>query len=264
MMNSSMTKANGKRLLVYGIILYFAFIILDFLLRTLTHSIIPPSLIITLPHFMISLVLGLTCYYLIKTDRIFKKTIKFSLSTHILLGTLVILLSLIALFILGVPKDIQTILSGGVNLTLVSFFTALSAGVFEELLVRGLIFAGFWKLLQGSSLKLFWSALLSSGLFGLFHLYNLTQSSFTAVSQQVLYATALGLIFAILRIKLNSLWLAIMLHTLLDFQPTISASVASENSWASILIITVPLLVVSVFTLLKMDKDYNNQFKRYE
>ncbi|HFX3801496.1 TPA: CPBP family glutamic-type intramembrane protease, partial [Enterococcus faecium] len=47
---------------------------------------------------------------------------------------------------------------------------------------------------------LVWSSIVSSCLFGLFHLSNLTMQSFNTTMQQFFYATVLGLCFSVIRI----------------------------------------------------------------
>ena len=100
--------------------------------------------------------------------------------------------------VLNIWNNTQNVISGGLELFIPSLLIALSAGIFEEFLVRGLFLSGFLNLFQNNSFKLLLTSLISSILFGLLHLINLIHNPVNAILQQVLYATILGLIFSIL------------------------------------------------------------------
>ena len=107
---------------------------------------------------------------------------------------------------LNIGDNIQGILFGRVW---TSFYLLcwllLSAGIFEEILVRGLFFSGILNLFQNNRFKLILTSLISSAIFGLLHLVNIIHSPVQAVLQQVFYVTVIGLVFAIIRITANSL-----------------------------------------------------------
>ena len=125
--------------------------------------------------------------------------------------------------------------------------------------MRGLFLSGFLNLFQNNSFKLLLTSLISSILFGLLHLINLIHNPVNAILQQVFYATILGLIFSIIRIVSNSLWLPIMIHSLIDFQPTITSKTVSENSWLTIIVMFSPLAFLAIVTLYKLDKNFKQQ-----
>ncbi|EMF0403672.1 CPBP family intramembrane metalloprotease, partial [Enterococcus faecium] len=80
---------------------------------------------------------------------------------------------------------------------------AISTGIFEESLARLLTFSAFLEMFKAKKHALVWSSIVSSCLFGLFHLSNLTMQSFNTTMQQFFYATVLGLCFSVIRIRFN-------------------------------------------------------------
>jgi membrane protease YdiL (CAAX protease family) len=87
------------------------------------------------------------------------------------------------------------------------------ASVFEEILWRGIILTVL--LVKYSELK---SILISSAIFGGIHILNLgnpEQQTFWVLSQ-VIWAFGLGIMYAYLTIKSNSIWVPIVLHYLIN------------------------------------------------
>lgn len=162
-------------------------------------------------------------------------------------------------FYCDIGDNIQGILSGGFGLFLPSLLVVLSAGIFEEFLVRGLFFSGILNLFQNNRFKLILTSLISSAIFGLLHLVNIIHSPVQAVLQQVFYVTVIGLVFAIIRITANSLWLPVLIHALIDFQPTITFETVDVNPWLTLIIIYLPLALFSIITLSSLDKNLNHQ-----
>lgn len=86
----------------------------------------------------------------------------------------------------------------------------LMVGVFEEVLFRGILFAG---LRARHSLTV--AVVGSSVLFGLFHVINLSVGQSLSITVfQVVNATAIGLFLCAIMLQANSLWPAIILHAI--------------------------------------------------
>lgn len=156
----------------------------------------------------------------------------------------------------GLLDHVANMISGGWPVIWSSFIGAASAGIGEESWLRGLFFTAFLVMFSKKKGPLLKTALATSLLFGSLHLLNLLQagSNPLAVFQQVFYATAFGLLFAVIRVGYNNLWLPMLLHFLIDFKPTIHEPVA-VNEWLIILLIFIPQAFLSLITLVKMDKD---------
>lgn len=160
----------------------------------------------------------------------------------------------------GLLDHVASMISGGWPVIWSSFIGAASAGIGEESWLQGLFFTAFLVMFSKKKGPLLKTALATSLLFGSLHLLNLLQagSNPLAVFQQVFYATAFGLLFAVIRVGYNNLWLPMLLHFLIDFKPTIHEPVA-VNEWLIILLIFIPQAFLSLATLVKMDKDLGNQ-----
>ncbi|NRE73934.1 transposase, partial [Enterococcus faecium] len=125
----------------------------------------------------------------------------------------------------------------------------------EESLARLLTFSAFLKMFKTKKYTLVWASIASSCLFGLLHLSNLTMQSFNTTMQQIFYATVLGLCFSVIRIRFNGLSYVVLLHFLIDFQPTIANGAATSSSWGEILLILMPIAIVSIICLILLNKD---------
>lgn len=132
---------------------------------------------------------------------------------------------------------------------------ALSAGMFEETVCRGLMFSVFANMAKNGKHPLLWAGILNSAIFGLLHLNNYFSNGqgLNITVQQVFYAFAIGLTFSVVHIATNGLWVGIILHTLFDFQPTISSAITQANNWIVLLIIFVPIIIIAIFYLVKAD-----------
>ncbi|WP_420741428.1 type II CAAX prenyl endopeptidase Rce1 family protein [Limosilactobacillus fermentum] len=89
---------------------------------------------------------------------------------------------------------------------------------------------------------------------GLLHLSNLTFQSVDATMQQVFYALILGFALSFIRLLTNGLWVGILLHSLIDFQPTIATGGSAATNWGSLLLIFLPLFVISLLWLWFADR----------
>ena len=249
---------NGRKLLLNGLIIFLIFFVVSALLKRLPINKDSSALFPHFLNFILSSGLAGSCYSLIKRNNILTKPLQFSKTSQFSFTVLLCIFSVLFLFIFRVPYNIQTALSKGILPALSILLAAAAAGIFEELLVRGLFFSGFLQVFQDRNCKraVLGASCASAVLFGLLHLVNLTVSTSSAVIQQVFYAVAFGLIFAIFRIRYNNLWIPIIIHILIDFQPAVvSNSVPSGNSWIGLLLIFIPLAALSLVVLFQFDRD---------
>ncbi|MGT2897202.1 CPBP family intramembrane metalloprotease [Streptococcus macedonicus] len=231
-----------------GTVVFIAFIINSNFLQNISTeaTVVDVSL-----RFLLSVNLAGVCYYFIKFEKLFNRSIKLSRMSKIWLTILILLFIAFLIVALNIGDNIQGVLSGGFGLFLPSLLVALLAGIFEEFLVRGLFFSGILNLFQNNRFKLILTSLISSAIFGLLHLVNIIHRPVQAVLQQVFYATVIGLVFAIDRITANSLWLPILIHALIDFQSTITSGTVDVNSCLTLIIIYLPLALFSIIILFR-------------
>ena len=98
----------------------------------------------------------------------------------------------------------------GQNIVLLKLFLfCITVGIFEETLYRGTLYHGL-----STHLSPFWALMVSSALFGLFHMQNIMVGQDIAATMfQSFNAFALGIVFGAIMLQTNSLWWAIGLHT---------------------------------------------------
>ena len=103
---------------------------------------------------------------------------------------------------------------------LLYFVSVMSVGLFEEMLCRGMLFNAFRDRFGDSKKGIYLSALLSSMLFGLFHLVNLVSypDLVIATIAQVIYATFFGFIFCVIYFRSKNILACIILHGLFDLR----------------------------------------------
>ena len=119
---------------------------------------------------------------------------------------------LIPIMLLGAFNIPYLFWTSGYNSVFVALFTAGFVGFAEELAFRGYLYRALEiKLGEGKAI------LISSVVFGLFHLINLTHAPVQDVLLQVLYAFCIGMVFAVVRAKTKSLFWPIIAHAALNF-----------------------------------------------
>ena len=98
------------------------------------------------------------------------------------------------------------------------FVECLSVGFFEELLFRGLILIYLVQQFSHKKYGLWIGILISSLIFGLFHLVNLLEgASFGPTMLQVGYSFLMGMLWSVTYLKTGNLWLVMVLHALYNF-----------------------------------------------
>lgn len=212
--------------------------------------------IVTLPYaaarLLLAIVLALCMAYFFKTVKItvprrigYQRPIRTWLAL-IMLFFATILLGKFYEMSVAAPRPLQLF-----NIALI----ALSAGIYEETLCRGLLFSFFIGIFKARRQPLLWTAMASSLVFGLLHLMNLVSGqSVQTTLQQVFYAFVIGMMFAAIRISTNGLWVSILIHSLIDFDPSIATPMTGNGNWTVDLIVFLPLLMITVLYLVNVDR----------
>ncbi|HEY4400218.1 MAG TPA: type II CAAX endopeptidase family protein [Lactobacillaceae bacterium] len=94
---------------------------------------------------------------------------------------------------------------------------SFEAGIAEEALMRYLVLGLLLKLYASRPNGAWRAVVVSSLLFGLFHFQNVVVAPLSGTIDQVIFATAMGLLFAAIYLYTGSLWLAMVLHGLVDW-----------------------------------------------
>lgn len=216
------------------------------------------SILQSVLQLMINCILAWISYLLVRTFKITNNKLLTSKITNLWLTVLGVIILLFLLIVTNVAENIEDIINGGLKFLINSFLIAIAAGIFEEFLVRLLAFSAFLEIFKKNKYSLVFASVASSFLFGILHISNLTMQSFDATIQQIFYATVLGLCFSVIRIRFNGLKYVILLHFLIDFQPTIADNGTSVSPWGQIFLIFLPIAIVSIVCLIQLNKDNKN------
>lgn len=126
--------------------------------------------------------------------------------------------SLNAIFSKSLTNLFQVIPTGQLGLAIfASFLGAAVVGLFEETMTRGGLFIALVGLFKATKRPILNAALLSSLLFGLLHLTNVSVQSVPDTIAQVIYATAFGFAMSMLYVKTGSLLLPVVVHAIVDW-----------------------------------------------
>ena len=233
---SSTIKRNG----VLAVILFIVYLSQNILRNIFVNMLAINELVATLITVM---VFGALAIFLVKKDNYFKvRCTSKTCITYIIIVTLI--LSVINLF----PFD----LSIGIT-TLSVFFTMLFVGLMEELIFRGCIY----KICDEK-----WgdqkAVILSSVLFGLIHIINVLNDDILMVVLQMVYATCIGIVYAMLMYKKQGIILCILAHAIVNIAGNLGAT---ETVYKEI-IFTIICVVFAIIMIFRFDllKKANRNF----
>jgi membrane protease YdiL (CAAX protease family) len=130
----------------------------------------------------------------------------------------------------------------------------LMIGVFEEVLIRGIILNNMIKKWGGTKKGIYLAVFMSSLLFGIAHLVNLIESPGLVIVTlaQVVYAFFIGVFFASVYLRSKNIWVVIIYHALMDFASyyTDVFSKAVEMTDISLQAACVNIVLTSVFLMM--------------
>lgn len=223
-----------KRNSVLAVILFIVYLSQNILRNIFVNMLAINELIATLITVM---VFGALAIFLVKKDNYFKvRCTSKTCITYIIIVTLI--LSVINLF----PFD----LSIGIT-TLSVLFTMLFVGLIEELIFRGCIY----KICDEK-----WgdqkAVILSSVLFGLIHIINVLNDDILMVVLQMVYATCIGIVYAMLMYKKQGIILCILAHAIINIAGNLGAieTVCKEIIF-TIICVAFAIIMIFRFDLLK-------------
>lgn len=104
---------------------------------------------------------------------------------------------------------------------MVAALAAILPAICEEFLFRGVLFNAFLLVFNKEKYDIWWTSIVCSILFGLFHLNNLTSQSLVSTTGQVISMLGVGLVLSYLRVWSNGLIWGMIVHFLQDFSPKI-------------------------------------------
>lgn len=148
-------------------------------------------------------------------------------------------------------------------------FEMFCVGMLEEILARGIIFGLMRNAWQNQTNGLYRAAIASGTIFGMMHLINLFGGAgICATFSQIIYAAFIGVYFAAVYMKCDSMWGLVLLHALIDLcggffdyfsqeklqsESVILTDITMIQAMSNI-IITVPFIVWAIYTIYKYNK----------
>ncbi len=145
-----------------------------------------------------------------------------------------------------------TVNVGTIILFLIECF---SVGLFEEILFRYLIFIVIMQHLDMTKKNIFIAMVITSIVFGLFHLINLFSGAGLGTTiQQVGYTTVLGLMWSMTFFITRNIWVPIILHTTYNFFGIIAfryGTIESRYDPFTIILTIVLALLATIFYIIQ-------------
>jgi membrane protease YdiL (CAAX protease family) len=109
------------------------------------------------------------------------------------------------------------------HLIVVALHPFAGTGLFEEVLFRGLVLLVLLKVMEKNKKGMMSAVIISSVIFGLVHLVNLTVADTLPVVIQVFSATGIGVFFAAMYLRTKTLVIPIILHGIVNVSSRIQA-----------------------------------------
>lgn len=195
----------GKRIspLKSGAVLLAIYVVISMAAGFVGEKLLKISNYEVLVEIIVSLALTHILFHVYKVDLFGLKNIRWGLEC-MLVGVVIVLL--LNNDFSNLAKNLSTL--GSVMIS--TFGTA----IFEETVFRVIAIFLIANIFYNSRYKLFWELYLSSGIFGLAHLYNIYSAHQAGIQTmiQVLYAICLGTIFAWSYLLTKNIFYALILH----------------------------------------------------
>lgn len=252
MIDQKIESTSGLKKIISAVIIFFVYLLVSAFSQSLGDLYGSITLLI------VAIILMMMMYHLTKTTKIFTTNIYKGKNRWITLIFLLVFVGL--LFLLQIGTNILSVFELPIKQILIVAITALTAGMFEEYLVRLLMMDGFIQWFKDSKYCLLNASLASAIIFGFLHLSNLTFQSPEATFQQIFYAIILGFAFSFIRLRTNSLLTCIIIHTCIDFQPQINSG-SQSSSWSSLILVFAPLFIVTFIAIWRLNNTYRQSQK---
>lgn len=134
---------------------------------------------------------------------------------------------------------------GGRNFVIEALVTASAPAIFEEVLFRGILIYNLKKKGTGALPCLF----ISAALFAAAHLTNLVGLDVVSVSVQMAYSFVVGMVFAAVYLKNNSILQVIVIHFLIDFTNSLFVEQPASSSAPQLIFFGVLLVAEAIYAL---------------
>ena len=132
----------------------------------------------------------------------------------------------------------------------------------EEIVFRGVLLFLLLDIFKGHKLKYFLSALISSGIFALFHLLNIfANMDIGSVLLQSIYTFLIGGMLAVVALKAKNIWMGVFIHMAFNIGGLMSTTIATGDPWDTvfwILTITCGILCAGhiIYSLFNLERKH--------
>jgi membrane protease YdiL (CAAX protease family) len=144
----------------------------------------------------------------------------------------------------------------------------LAIGFCEEVMGRGVVLAVMLRKWGQSRRGIYRAVMVSSALFGVAHIFNLLAGRLPPLASltQIIYSFVFGVAFAACFLRNNSIWPVVVIHAAIDIGGGLRHIAVggaekigvANTTWAEVaasLIVSLPLLLYSLFILRKTESD---------
>ena len=198
------------------------------------------------------LILASLALYFSHTTHVLQRRLKFNKAQLIWSGILLVVL---------LPYLVITVMNAlhqSFSKIFAVFMMAIMAAVIEELSFRCLLFNGLLSIFYKKKYSLLIASLVSSLMFGLLHLINVTHQPLQSTIGQVLFALTLGLISMYLRLCSNGMICCIVFHFLVDFKPEVlSTNTGTHDApMGMLLMVFLPVIILTTICIWLFNRQY--------
>lgn len=123
----------------------------------------------------------------------------------------------------------------------------LAIGFFEELAFRGFVFPYVMEKRHETRTGIFFSIVISGGIFGLVHMLNLfAGASPASVFLQIGYSFLIGAMCSVVLLRTNNIWICAALHAIYDFCGFLVPTLGGGKIWDTATVILTVILSLAV------------------
>ena len=127
----------------------------------------------------------------------------------------------------------------------------IAIGFFEEIAFRGVFFLMFLKTRRNTKGELFKVILISSVVFGMYHIFNLLEGANPlGVLMQVGYSALIGAMCAMIFLITKNIFIPIIIHSGFDFCGTLIPTLGKGSIWNTPTVIITIVIAVAVFVFM--------------
>ena len=260
-------KRKNKSIFWFFIKMAFIFVIIDFAITFMANLLTGTSFVYK---YGTELIVEIFYALLVLIVMLFKNSYVFTNKQEKFDTTLLLGLPMLVIALINLSSSISSLTSFSLPNFINVFIFCIFIGIAEEFLCRGWIQNEFIERFSKDKKSVILSIVLSSLIFGLMHITNLSTQTFLETLLQIINATALGVLLGSIYYKTKNIWGVIFLHAFYDFSiflgemNLIKDCTYNTPTTAIVIVNSIGVLVVSLYwifrALLVMKKtDYKDE-----